>query len=123
MIPLEERRLSSPSPPIISETSIYLSPPSPMTSQPRASSPLTNFLYILIWYFFSTALSLFNKNLMGRDHYNLNLPLLVSAIHTGLHWLITGIIINVGGERWRGKKGRKVVSWEVWSQRVVSDSF
>lgn len=53
-----------------------------------------NFIYILTWYFFSTGLSIYNKTLMGRDHYNLNLPLLMSAIHSGTHFIITRIIIQ-----------------------------
>lgn len=53
-----------------------------------------NALYILTWYFFSTALSVYNKTLMGKDHYNFNLPLLMSAVHSGIHMLITRVFIK-----------------------------
>ncbi|CAB5180230.1 TPT-domain-containing protein [Rhizophagus irregularis] len=53
-----------------------------------------NLSYILAWYFFSTALSFYNKNLMGKENFNLNLPLLISAMHTGMHFIITSILMN-----------------------------
>ncbi|RUS18301.1 hypothetical protein BC937DRAFT_88950, partial [Endogone sp. FLAS-F59071] len=78
------------------------------------SSAARNLSYIFLWYFFSTSLSLYNKNLMGRDQFNFNFPLMVSAIHTGLHWLITGCMMNLGGGRWTvkgvGGKGATAVS-------------
>ncbi|GAA5798329.1 hypothetical protein HPULCUR_003731 [Helicostylum pulchrum] len=43
-----------------------------------------NALYIFTWYFFSTVLSIYNKTLMGKDHYNFNLPLLMSAVPCGV---------------------------------------
>jgi solute carrier family 35 protein C2 len=53
-----------------------------------------NILYILTWYFFSTSLSIYNKTLMGKEHYNFNLPLLMSAVHSGIHTVITRILIK-----------------------------
>ncbi|ORX61417.1 hypothetical protein DM01DRAFT_1122166 [Hesseltinella vesiculosa] len=71
--------------------------------QPQHHHLLKNVLYILSWYFFSTSLSLYNKNLMGKDHFNFQLPLLVSAIHAGLHSIITFFMITFDGDRWRGE--------------------
>jgi hypothetical protein len=53
-----------------------------------------NIIYILTWYFFSTSLSVYNKTLMGKEHYNFNLPLLMSAVHSGIHSIITRILIK-----------------------------
>ncbi|CAH1764762.1 12295_t:CDS:2 [Entrophospora sp. SA101] len=55
---------------------------------------LKNLSYILIWYFFSTVLSFYNKSLMGKDNFNLKLPLFTSAIHTGMHSIITLVLMN-----------------------------
>ncbi|KAI7817951.1 triose-phosphate transporter family-domain-containing protein [Gamsiella multidivaricata] len=46
------------------------------------------------WYFFSTALSIYNKNLMGKNNWNFNLPLFVSSIHAGLHFVITACLMH-----------------------------
>lgn len=51
-------------------------------------------MYILSWYSLSTILSIYNKTLMGKDYYNLNLPLLMSAVHSGIHSIITRILIK-----------------------------
>ena len=53
-----------------------------------------NTLYILSWYILSTILSIYNKTLMGKEYYNLNLPLLMSAVHSGIHSIITRILIK-----------------------------
>lgn len=60
---------------------------------------LRNLSYIAAWYFFSASLSLYNKNLMGRDQFNFNFPLLVSAIHAGLHSIITMFMVWMGTSR------------------------
>lgn len=69
---------------------------------------IQNLTYILTWYFFSTFLSLYNKNLMGRDRFNFNFPLLVSAIHAGIHSVITFFMMFFGGNRWRDISGNKM---------------
>ncbi|KAI9025050.1 hypothetical protein CLU79DRAFT_718172 [Phycomyces nitens] len=43
----------------------------------KHENTLQNLMYILLWYLFSTSLSLYNKNLMGREQFNFNFPLLV----------------------------------------------
>ncbi|KAI8992163.1 hypothetical protein BDF20DRAFT_91580 [Mycotypha africana] len=78
---------------------------------------MQNLSYILMWYFFSTSLSLYNKNLMGRDRFNFNFPLLVSAIHAGLHTIITSIMMCLGGKRW--KTGR-TIALKDYIMKVVS---
>lgn len=58
-----------------------------------------NLLYIFIWYFFSTSLSIYNKTLMGKENYNFNLPLLMSAVHAGIHTIITRILIIYSNQK------------------------
>ncbi|KAF9088528.1 Triose-phosphate Transporter [Mortierella sp. GBA35] len=59
-----------------------------------AQNVASNLSYIMAWYFFSTALSIYNKNLMGKDNWNFNLPLFVSSIHAGLHFVITACLMH-----------------------------
>ncbi|KAF8925310.1 Triose-phosphate Transporter [Dissophora ornata] len=59
-----------------------------------AQNIASNLSYIAAWYFFSTALSIYNKNLMGKDNFNFNLPLFVSSIHAGLHFVITACLMH-----------------------------
>ncbi|KAG1454099.1 hypothetical protein G6F56_007405 [Rhizopus delemar] len=66
----------------------------------KHENTIKNLSCILLWYFFSTLLSLYNKNLMGRDRFNFNFPLLVSSIHAGLHFIITSAMMWFGGNRW-----------------------
>lgn len=79
-----------------------------------------NLSYILAWYFFSTALSIYNKNLMGKENFNLNLPLLISAMHTGMHFLITSILMNGYCSFIFKKPEGKSVSVRSYFTRVVS---
>jgi hypothetical protein len=81
---------------------------------------LKNLSYILAWYFFSTALSFYNKNLMGKENFNLNLPLLISAMHTGMHVLITTILMNGYCSFIYKKPEGKSVSVRSYFTRVVS---
>ncbi|CAG8561398.1 5636_t:CDS:2 [Cetraspora pellucida] len=53
-----------------------------------------NISFIISWYFFSTALSFYNKALVGKDKFDLDLPLFVSAMHTGSHFLITLVLMS-----------------------------
>ena len=80
-----------------------------------------NLSYILAWYFFSTALSFYNKNLMGRENFNLNLPLLISAMHTGMHFLITTFLMNGYCSFIYKRPEGKSVSIRSYFTRVVSD--
>ncbi|KAF9350567.1 Triose-phosphate Transporter [Mortierella sp. AD094] len=75
-----------------------------------AQNVVSNLSYIAAWYFFSTALSIYNKNLMGKDNWNFNLPLFVSSIHAGLHFVITACLMHFFPESYdatrSGKGGR-----------------
>ncbi|KAF9327069.1 Triose-phosphate Transporter [Podila minutissima] len=72
-----------------------------------------NLSYIAAWYFFSTALSIYNKNLMGKDNWNFNLPLFVSSIHAGLHFVITACLMHFFPDKFdarqSGKGGRLTI--------------
>jgi hypothetical protein len=48
-----------------------------------------NLIYILLWYFFSTSLSIYNKTLISRDNKKFNFPILMSAVHSGTHMMIS----------------------------------
>ncbi|KAI9199612.1 triose-phosphate transporter family-domain-containing protein [Polychytrium aggregatum] len=50
--------------------------------------------YLGSWYFFSSALSIYNKALLGKHQYNLNLPLLLCAIHAMTHFLTSLFLYN-----------------------------
>ena len=103
--------LLSPIPPLPERGSISIqiaNPKSDVASQyiTRHENTIKNLSYIMIWYFFSTSLSLYNKNLMGRDRFNFNFPLLVSAIHAGLHAVITTMMMWLGGSRWKSNSAK-----------------
>lgn len=98
--------LLSPIPPLPEKGNIAIhiaNPKSDIASHyiTKHEDTIKNLSYILTWYFFSTSLSLYNKNLMGRDRFNFNFPLLVSAIHAGLHSIITTVMMWFGGNRWK----------------------
>ncbi|KAG0268157.1 Triose-phosphate Transporter [Actinomortierella ambigua] len=99
-------------------TGVYINIGGSASSLPQIVMPkkkvvhniMSNMSYIAAWYFFSTALSIYNKNLMGRDNYNFNLPLFVSSIHAGLHFVITACLMHFWPNRFdatqSGKGGR-----------------
>ena len=104
--PIRSSFLLSPIPPLPEKGAIAIhiaNPKSDVASHyiTKHENTIKNLSYILIWYFFSTSLSLYNKNLMGRDRFNFNFPLLVSAIHAGLHAIITTLMMWLGGNRWK----------------------
>ncbi|KAI9232433.1 MAG: triose-phosphate transporter family-domain-containing protein [Podila humilis] len=66
-----------------------------------------NLSYIAAWYFFSTALSIYNKNLMGKDNWNFNLPLFVSSIHAGLHFVITACLMHFWPDKFDARRSGK----------------
>ncbi|KAG0091450.1 Triose-phosphate Transporter [Podila epicladia] len=66
-----------------------------------------NLSYIAAWYFFSTALSIYNKNLMGKDNWNFNLPLFVSSIHAGLHFVITACLMHFFPDKFDARRSGK----------------
>ncbi|KAL9541230.1 hypothetical protein MBANPS3_009234 [Mucor bainieri] len=104
--PIRSPFLLSPIPPLPEKGAIAIhiaNPKSDVASHyiTKHENTIKNLSYILIWYFFSTSLSLYNKNLMGRDRFNFNFPLLVSSIHAGLHAIITALMMWLGGNRWK----------------------
>ena len=84
----------------------------------KHENTIKNLSYILCWYFFSTSLSLYNKNLMGRDRFNFNFPLLVSAIHAAIHSIITTLMMWFGGNRWKNTTGIPM-TWNDYIFKVV----
>lgn len=62
-----------------------------------ASGWKNNIGYIICWYSLSTLLSIYNKTLMGRS--DMNLPLFMSAIHSGTHALISRFLIRKYNQR------------------------
>jgi hypothetical protein len=55
---------------------------------------MRNLMYIVLWYIFSTALSFYNKTLMGKDQFNLKVPIIMTALHTGMHFVITFVMMR-----------------------------
>ncbi|KAI8595370.1 hypothetical protein EDD21DRAFT_44213 [Dissophora ornata] len=90
-----------------------------------AQNIASNLSYIAAWYFFSTALSIYNKNLMGKDNFNFNLPLFVSSIHAGLHFVITACLMHFFPDVYdatrSGKGGR--ITIHSYVTQVVSSYF
>ncbi|KAG9298434.1 hypothetical protein G9A89_008698 [Geosiphon pyriformis] len=80
---------------------------------------LQNLSLIGLWYFFSTALSFYNKYLMGRNKFNLKLPIFVSAIHTGLHFLVTYALMRGTCPAVYRKPEGKTVSRKSYITRVI----
>ncbi|CAG8647463.1 5125_t:CDS:2 [Dentiscutata erythropus] len=70
----------------------FLSEITPKNQTLTWQNVVRNMSYIISWYFFSTALSFYNKALVGKDKFDLDIPLFVSAMHTGSHFLITSIL-------------------------------
>ncbi|OAJ37215.1 hypothetical protein, variant 1 [Batrachochytrium dendrobatidis JEL423] len=52
-----------------------------------------NVMFAGLWFAFSTALSLYNKQLLGHDHYNFNYPLFVVSIHSFCQFALSSTLI------------------------------
>jgi solute carrier family 35 protein C2 len=56
-------------------------------------SKLSNILYAASWFFFSSLLSIYNKALVGKNHYDFQYPLFLVATHQLTHFLLSSATI------------------------------
>ncbi|ORZ01596.1 hypothetical protein BCR43DRAFT_487187, partial [Syncephalastrum racemosum] len=57
---------------------------------------------------------------MGKDRFNFNFPLLVSAIHALLQSIVTTLMMSLGGDRWNNSKQQNAISTSAYLLKVVS---
>ncbi|PSS05618.1 Sugar phosphate/phosphate translocator like [Actinidia chinensis var. chinensis] len=72
--------------------------------------------FILVWYIFSTSLTLYNKNLLGDDLGKFPAPLLMNTIHFGMQALLSNAITWFWSQRF---KPNVSMSWKDYFLRVV----
>ncbi|CAA6661144.1 unnamed protein product [Spirodela intermedia] len=68
--------------------------------------------YILVWYTFSTCLTLYNKTLLGDDLGKFPAPLLMNTVHFSLQAVLSNIVV------WR-QESKATMSWRDYLIRVV----
>ncbi|KAI9361694.1 triose-phosphate transporter family-domain-containing protein [Zopfochytrium polystomum] len=59
-------------------------------------------LFVLLWYGFSAALSILNKAIVGHEHGNFNMPLLLSCVHSVVHTIVSAAVIH-----WQVPRGHR----------------
>ncbi|KAG5544932.1 hypothetical protein RHGRI_017406 [Rhododendron griersonianum] len=72
--------------------------------------------FILVWYFFSTSLTLYNKNLLGDDLGKFPAPLLMNTVHFTMQALLSNAITWFWSQRF---KPTVSMSWKDYFLRVV----
>ncbi|KAL2911487.1 hypothetical protein HK105_209018 [Polyrhizophydium stewartii] len=88
------------------------------SSDPRdgpSRSPTANLLlngtYAALWFFFSTALSLYNKNLLGKDLFNFNFPLMIVSIHSLCQFALSSALMSMFPASFKPKTQATVSSY------------
>ncbi|KAJ1929344.1 hypothetical protein IWQ60_001265 [Tieghemiomyces parasiticus] len=76
------------------------------------------------WYLFSSLLSIFNKNLFGRDQYHFDFPLLVTTLHAAIQWLVSSVLVHLAGRFWLTTAQREhlrsqSLTWRKWALNVA----
>ncbi|KAL7000612.1 hypothetical protein U1Q18_001764 [Sarracenia purpurea var. burkii] len=71
---------------------------------------------ILVWYTFSTSLTLYNKNLLGDDLGNFPAPLLMNTVHFAMQALLSKAITWFWSQRFQPNVS---MSWKDYFLRVV----
>ncbi|KAK9051243.1 hypothetical protein SSX86_027870 [Deinandra increscens subsp. villosa] len=77
---------------------------------------LKTLFFILVWYTFSTFLTLYNKTLLGDDLGRFPAPLLMNTIHFGMQAVFSKAIIYFWSERFQSTV---TMSWKDYFMRVV----
>ncbi|XP_057506333.1 probable sugar phosphate/phosphate translocator At1g06470 [Actinidia eriantha] len=72
--------------------------------------------FILVWYIFSTSLTLYNKNLLGDDLGKFPAPLLMNTVHFGMQALLSNAITWFWSQRFKPSVS---MSWKDYFLRVV----
>ncbi|KAK1425437.1 hypothetical protein QVD17_20789 [Tagetes erecta] len=77
---------------------------------------LKTLFFILVWYTFSTFLTLYNKTLLGDDLGKFPAPLLMNTIHFGMQAVFSKAIVYFWSERFQPTV---TMSWKDYFMRVV----
>ncbi|XP_074571210.1 putative sugar phosphate/phosphate translocator At1g06470 [Curcuma longa] len=78
---------------------------------------LKTLFYILVWYTFSTCLTVYNKTLLGDDMGKFPAPLLMNTIHFSLQAILSNAIVYIQSRI--SKSSRNIMSWKDYFFRVV----
>ncbi|KAJ1913203.1 hypothetical protein IWQ60_009310 [Tieghemiomyces parasiticus] len=76
---------------------------------------LINGSLILLWYCFSTGLSLYNKWLFGKSTMNFSFPLFTSGLHMAIQFLLAGAIMLC----LPGQRPRRLPRWRDYLSKVL----
>lgn len=92
----------------------------PLKSKSKSSISAVDVLktlsFILVWYTFSTSLTLYNKNLLGDDLGKFPAPLLMNTVHFAMQALLSNAITWFWSQRF---KPTVSMSWKDYFLRVV----
>lgn len=92
------------------------------TSVARTKSPISlaevlkTLFFILVWYTFSTFLTLYNKTLLGDDLGKFPAPLLMNTVHFAMQAIISNFITWAWSDRFQPTA---TMSWQDYFVRVV----
>ncbi|KAG6473020.1 hypothetical protein ZIOFF_066927 [Zingiber officinale] len=78
---------------------------------------LKTLFYILVWYTFSTCLTVYNKTLLGDDLGKFPAPLLMNTIHFSMQAILSNAIVYIQSRISKGS--RNIMSWKDYFFRVV----
>ncbi|KAK4484564.1 hypothetical protein RD792_007148 [Penstemon davidsonii] len=90
-------------------------------SRPKSESPMSvadvlkTLFFILVWYTFSTLLTLYNKTLLGDDLGKFPAPLLMNTVHFAMQAALSKAITWYWSDRFHSSD----MSWKDYSMRVV----
>ncbi|RKP36139.1 triose-phosphate transporter family-domain-containing protein [Dimargaris cristalligena] len=79
------------------------------------------------WYLFSSLLSISNKRLFGQAGLHFDFPLLVTATHSGIQWLVSAFLVRVAGRLWLSPAQRthlqRTITWREWLLNIAPCGF
>ncbi|GMH45347.1 hypothetical protein BSKO_13304 [Bryopsis sp. KO-2023] len=86
-----------------------------------------NFILIVLWYFFSTSLSLFNKKLLGKEHgifgdEGFPAPLLMTSVQFFCQYLLSRMVLDVGMVKRESNKSEKR-TWKEYMRNVLPNGI
>lgn len=93
--------------------------------QPLVVSTLQNLGLILLWYFFGTFLSLWNKMLLGKDkglfgNGAFPAPFLMSSVQFFCQHLLAGFLLSTGCVR---RRSEDVLTWRQYCRTIVPNGM
>ncbi|CAK9860372.1 unnamed protein product [Sphagnum jensenii] len=84
-------------------------------TNPITATIMKTIFYVLVWYTFSTCLTLYNKVLLGEKLMKFPAPLLMNTIHFSMQAIISTVLVRFC---W-GTKASQQMSWRDYFARVV----